>query len=617
MSDEPHTNVELRKDDEFRDLIPRAVDSEKAELERSILSEGCRDPLVAWRPPGEQAEPPVIVDGYTRYDICDKHGVPYRVIERNFSSREEVEAWVIVTHLGRRNLTAVGRCEAAIRLERMLEPLARERMSEGGRKGGLGRGSPGANASEAGAEGAGKPVPELVQAIARLHPSAAKSGRARIQAAKATGVGAETLRKYKKVRTAAAADDENPELAKAARKLLRKMRGTTPTMSIDRAHNQLKAVEERQERARDLRVRAEAAERELGGSDASDENSADARDDRAEAAGGPGKRQAADGEAPASGGWHVLFPPWHHSLFQDLIGTLPEKKVKLVLTDPPYGQDLGGIEGDEDPEVAAGLLREMLEGVRPALAEHAHIVFFCSARHEPRMRRVLQEELTYRLEERSYLVWVKTDEEGRPKTGAGDAARTFGPSHERAIHAVVGDPSLYPRPTDTFFEPRVPERLYGHRTTKPVSMLAQIIRATTAEGELVVDPFGGSASMLEAAMRCGRRSWGTERQHDFYVGGQARLGDVRGELRAAPAEAEPRLFEMVLRRAREPEPARVDGAREVAARRVPASLDLGIPGTMWGWGDAPEDARLAAEAEVFDDEHPDFSEGEALEDFED
>jgi hypothetical protein len=53
---------ELTVDPEFRSLIPPLSTEELQGLERSILDEGVRDPVVVW---GN-----TIVDGHNRHDIC-------------------------------------------------------------------------------------------------------------------------------------------------------------------------------------------------------------------------------------------------------------------------------------------------------------------------------------------------------------------------------------------------------------------------------------------------------------------------------------------------------------------------------------------------------------------
>ena len=76
-------------------------EEELRELERSILEEGIRDPLVVWRRGGQL----ILVDGHHRYEIAKKYGLKFQIVERRFESLDEVLIWVDRNQLGRRNLT--------------------------------------------------------------------------------------------------------------------------------------------------------------------------------------------------------------------------------------------------------------------------------------------------------------------------------------------------------------------------------------------------------------------------------------------------------------------------------------------------------------------------------
>lgn len=90
-------------------------------------------------------------------------------------------------------------------------------------------------------------------------------------------------------------------------------------------------------------------------------------------------------------------------------------------------------------------------------------------------------------------------------------------------------------------KPGAAERGEGnsHPTVKPAAMLAQLIRIFAPEGGLVIDPFAGSGSTLAAARACGRRSWGSEMQPDYFEIIKSRLSGEPMKLKAsAPAEGE-------------------------------------------------------------------------------
>lgn len=90
-------NIKIKE--EFQKLIPPLTEEESGKLEQSILEEGCRDPLVVWEGTG------VLVDGHNRYAICEKHGVDFEVVLKDFAGIQDVQDWMIDNQLGKRNAT--------------------------------------------------------------------------------------------------------------------------------------------------------------------------------------------------------------------------------------------------------------------------------------------------------------------------------------------------------------------------------------------------------------------------------------------------------------------------------------------------------------------------------
>lgn len=111
----------MRIDNEFKNLIPALTDEEYKGLEQSILSEGCRDALVLW---GD-----ILVDGHNRYEICTKHGIEYKTIQKEFGSRDDVIQWIILNQFGRRNLPMYERAKLALRLKPVIAEKAKENQA--------------------------------------------------------------------------------------------------------------------------------------------------------------------------------------------------------------------------------------------------------------------------------------------------------------------------------------------------------------------------------------------------------------------------------------------------------------------------------------------------------
>ena len=89
--------MQLKINEELKNLIPTIAQEEYKLLEQSIVKEGCRDNLIVWQN--------TIIDGHNRYEICTKHNVEFDTKEMDFEDIEEVKEWMINNQLARRNLT--------------------------------------------------------------------------------------------------------------------------------------------------------------------------------------------------------------------------------------------------------------------------------------------------------------------------------------------------------------------------------------------------------------------------------------------------------------------------------------------------------------------------------
>lgn len=89
----------VRLDPEFQALIAPLSEDERVQLEANISRDGCRDPLVTWAGEG------VLLDGYNRFEICTRLGLPYEVEPVTIGDRTDARIWIRINQLGRRNLT--------------------------------------------------------------------------------------------------------------------------------------------------------------------------------------------------------------------------------------------------------------------------------------------------------------------------------------------------------------------------------------------------------------------------------------------------------------------------------------------------------------------------------
>jgi hypothetical protein len=80
-------------DPELESLIPPLSQEQYKALEASILSDGCRDPIVFWKEKG------IIIDGHHRFSICRRNQKEFQRIELSFPDKEAVKAWIAENQL--------------------------------------------------------------------------------------------------------------------------------------------------------------------------------------------------------------------------------------------------------------------------------------------------------------------------------------------------------------------------------------------------------------------------------------------------------------------------------------------------------------------------------------
>jgi|GEM_PF-5604874 len=81
LIDIPH---ELKIDPEFKSLIPPLSTEEYTQLEESLLRSGydvSRGKIATWNG--------TIIEGHHRYELCRKHGIEFKTLEKTFADRTE------------------------------------------------------------------------------------------------------------------------------------------------------------------------------------------------------------------------------------------------------------------------------------------------------------------------------------------------------------------------------------------------------------------------------------------------------------------------------------------------------------------------------------------------
>ena len=72
--------MRIRVDETIRRTLIPLREDELQLLEQSVLAKGIRDPLVVWKRNGEY----VMLDGHHRYELAQKHGLSFNIVEMEF-----------------------------------------------------------------------------------------------------------------------------------------------------------------------------------------------------------------------------------------------------------------------------------------------------------------------------------------------------------------------------------------------------------------------------------------------------------------------------------------------------------------------------------------------------
>lgn len=121
---------------------------------------------------------------------------------------------------------------------------------------------------------------------------------------------------------------------------------------------------------------------------------------------------------------------------------------------------------------------------------------------------------------------------------------------EGAAHYFVDD-----RTQDTVWEIARPRKSEEHPTMKPVELVARAIRNSSRQGDLILDPFGGSGTTLIAAHSEGRNAAIVELDPGYVDVICRRYQQTVGDLPVRESDGQPVDFEAVKVVDREPEPA--------------------------------------------------------------
>lgn len=201
----------------------------------------------------------------------------------------------------------------------------------------------------------------------------------------------------------------------------------------------------------------------------------------------------------------------------EILKTLEDGCIDIVLTDPPYGINYISNRSIYDDSITKrGLMNDGIEAFEQLeklceilsrkVAENAHLYFFCSWSVFSKFENIIGKYFTIK----TPLIWDKGNK------GSGDLENDWGNQTEIIIFCVNGKKLVNNRRGNILSVPRLHSSKMIHPTQKPVELLNQILEVSYNTGDFVVDPFMGSGSTIKACNNINAKSLGIELDNEMF-----------------------------------------------------------------------------------------------------
>ena len=186
----------------------------------------------------------------------------------------------------------------------------------------------------------------------------------------------------------------------------------------------------------------------------------------------------------------------------DCLEVMPNLPVDLIITDPPYLINYRSnrrqvldrfdyIQNDSNRDMVVGSIKPMVD----LLKDGSAIYMFCSWHHVDIFKQEIEKYLTLK----NIIVWQKNNH------GTGDLDGSYAPIHELILFAVKGRHKLRgTRHPDVIKCGKVNSSDLLHPTEKPIPLLELLVRASSDDGDTILDPFAGSGTTAIACLNTNR-----------------------------------------------------------------------------------------------------------------
>ena len=223
----------------------------------------------------------------------------------------------------------------------------------------------------------------------------------------------------------------------------------------------------------------------------------------------------------------------------DEMAKMPDKSVRLIVTDPPYNlnKDYGNNQDNLEFKEYLDFSRQWLKEAHRIITEDGTIYVFMGMRYISYVYSILEQELNMTFN--SWITWFYTQGIGKTKG--------FSPRHDDIL-MFTKHPKNFVFNLD---DKRVPQKFYrsvnnmrganpgnvwefshmhycnknrqNHPTQKPEGLYERMILSSSNEGDTVLDPFSGSGTLLRVCQQTGRKGIGIEINPEYISMTKERL----------------------------------------------------------------------------------------------
>lgn len=219
--------------------------------------------------------------------------------------------------------------------------------------------------------------------------------------------------------------------------------------------------------------------------------------------------------------------------------SLESESVNLIVTDPPYNlnKDYGKSQDKLEFDEYIAFSKEWLNECKRILKKDGTIYVFMGMRYISYIYEILEKDLGFTFN--SWITWFYTQGIGKTKG--------FSPRHDDIL-MFTKDAKKF---TFNLDDIRVPQKFYrsvnnmrganpgnvwefshmhycnakrqAHPTQKPEGLYERMILASSNEGDIVLDPFGGSGTCLHVCQHTGRKGIAIELNPEYCEMTEERL----------------------------------------------------------------------------------------------